>query len=888
MHIKKTISIALIISLIFPYTILADQYLAPPSGNTDSEIYHILKSDLSHNENKVKEIELDNAVVLKDFITHELINIKEIPAIQPVFEFKIKKGKIIPPWKFKNSGMGGGHSESGLHSIEFSEEEINKFNMLFEEWKKGSYTFDFKRALKPRPWYQKPFVFFYRIIEWLASALYPWINRLDMPGITFFCAHCYEQTCVKRDIKLARALEKLYGDKLTAALSFFIPGLSQASMQGFSRSPLSSRRKARIYHDHLRSIVQLPEMGLEAFRESWISNIQSARDLGIFIENPAFEPRVRVQGFSLVSSLLQGARYTASPERKGRLFMVRPILPNRKALHLIKEKIDIHTRLIENNFAALEIMNLKASTMDRQTLGTIIELVEEMVVAYEELALGLDPESMLLEQVNTVWVTLKEKLIRLTDEDLNDPAIIEKLFQLENTGTLSDTTSLHEFINFIHQQSFNPLSEWAKKAEVTASLKIFGKRIDIIDVGSMPIITGEQVSSSILPLLLKAFDENQSSQIVSTLMINDDQFIGHLKLGLHRAEIQARFASPDEGGMIRVRYQEWGIGSGNRARLVYLKTVMEGLGLSVEITDDRFMTIMLDKDHHASSLSDIQTKFPLVVKALYYTRDLDLTIKKEDDALQAAQLFLEQETITPWHALDPIHEPLDPEVLARINTQLQELGLAPIPDHITITQKTINQYCNKPVEDRLATGEFIRINQGTPLERIIINTDFDPIERIIEDLASENGKDLIANAEILGSLDPYISFRNIGFIGKYMVQIGTFRTPENTTMVIIGLRNPETTNLVFARAHRKGTHTVQLSNDELFDLVTELGIKPNQIEDVPDEELHAYKKKLFERFEDQMTGTAVRIKGIASSPGKSGKKVIGRVSLFKDQSPSDE
>ncbi|MBN1871354.1 MAG: hypothetical protein JW800_02160 [Candidatus Omnitrophica bacterium] len=745
-------------------------------------------------------------------------------------------------------------------------------------------------------WYTRllmPFIkIYYYIKEYIGSLIYPFAARHNWSRTAAYTAGYFETKCIKKNLNLGTVLEKLYGKTLKDELPEAFASLYNASIDGFSQSPFITQLQAHQYITHLKQIFD-SYSSLED-KEYWaelMSGMRSVRNLGVFVENPSFKTRAAVGDFSLRPGFTlipdAGLVKTLGGDVKklphGKFILVKYGRRKQTSVQFLKEKIDAQNRLLDSNFAVLELLSQKMGDMDRGTLNSAIELVDIMANEYMALTAQLDSKTYKVAEIASKWAELKKKLASYTKEDLRHKEVVDSIYSIKETEKLEEITSLHEFINFLHQASFLPVFEWARMAESAVSIKIHNKTLDFVDVSSYPIIQGDKVSSTVLKSILPAFEEHQSASIRSSFVINDDLLIGHLKLGLHKAEIQVRLAPPDDGGMIMVRYQEWGEGAGNQARLAYLEKVMTGLGLDVQITGGRYMRIRLDKDHKAKSMEEIRRTIPLVIKALYYSRDLDLHIKDYRSAIAAAEVFLQQGYIqlAQVHMADMglYMQAAEGDQLLKLNERLAALGVPPIPSGVKLTQRNLDIYINEPIDGMIDRGELVWDSENHLLIR---NPNYHPIDDILRDL-SGNVATSMQIAEAIAPAIPLIDFQDIGVVGKFLIQIGTFESNRGDRMIVTVIRNPDTNHIIFARVIRKENPDIALSATDLQKLTKAMGLESVAIEPISQEEADSYKQRLYERWVDEPLAGAVAVKGIASSSGKTGRRILGTISMKKEK-----
>jgi phosphohistidine swiveling domain-containing protein len=611
------------------------------------------------------------------------------------------------------------------------------------------------------------------------------------------------------------------------------------------------------------------------------------------IFNPAYKPRVPVSEVLLVPDnlLIKILSHEESHEmtlsrrllglfyiRKGRSLVAEtPVSAPRNAQTYaeMQQIAVVHKRLVEANFAALELMSRSKDHLNREIIKLILDNVQEMITAWGDISSHVsdfDPQQG-LKLLTDKLALYRKTLLGYTEPQLQSKEVENEIYSMLPFRDFYEINSLSQFINFIHQNSFEQLRKSLDQIHQSPTIvRVFGKKLSIINLNEEEIIVDGKIRSLFLKIFLDAFDEQQAREVETKLIIYDDYLIADTALGLHTANIQARLAAPDEGGMVRVRYQEDFITAGRSWRLLFLTKVLEAYGAHVEIVGKTLLKMRLDKDFGATDLIAIRAKFIKILNLLFYARDLDLHLKSEKHALALAQSFLHHATIRGLERLGVNHIQRPKRISAsrcnRLNQRLKELGIPAIPQDMLMTQSNIEQFVNEQIGRRLRRGELIWSGRGNSLLR---NRDYHPMQDLLADIDdAEKGKWLIRNAELILARAALIRFNTIGAIGRYLLQVGTFKTRSMTQMVAIILRDPDRQAIVLARIVKSDMVSKPVGPDCVKEIVEDLvRYQINPQGDLEDYEsrLINYRRRIKRPWSDATTPGIVVARGTAVSAG---------------------
>src|SRR5581483_6104059 len=120
--------------------------------------------------------------------------------------------------------------------------------------------------------------------------------------------------------------------------------------------------------------------------------------------------------------------------------------------------------------------------------------------------------------------------------------------------------------------------------------------LHVVNLDEEPLFRRGEVRSRALKSLLMAL-EHTHDRPRATVVVKGDTLKMHTQLGYHRAELKLNLAPLDDDGHFMIRFQEpTTTAIGSELRLLFLKTIMERLGMQVTITNNRYLKAKIDKD----------------------------------------------------------------------------------------------------------------------------------------------------------------------------------------------------------------------------------------------------------------------------------------------------
>ncbi|PIR19260.1 MAG: hypothetical protein COV48_02980, partial [Elusimicrobia bacterium CG11_big_fil_rev_8_21_14_0_20_64_6] len=572
-----------------------------------------------------------------------------------------------------------------------------------------------------------------------------------------------------------------------------------------------------------------------------------------------------------------------------------------EAIAALRERFASFNGLIESNFAALELIAQSSSKMTVKTARAVHGLVTAMAEAYAALGAGnetreADALGIKLE-VARLGRQIETAVRGLSDSDLLPPAAAELVMPI-------DKRALHKYLNYLHQRALEAVgkSNVASPANLTVRLGsgVGEKRVSLVDLSENPLVKGDRVVSPGFKALLAAMSRSQDTP-KGSLIMQDHQFWGHFKLGAHSAEIYASFLQPDEGGMIRVRYQEWGTGYDNQTRLYYVARLLHKAGFHVD-QKNGFLTAVIDKDHASQTVDEMTDAFALVVQALHATVGVDFALpmlvqgaKTSEEVGRRIDGWVDTvmgEGTLPFYVHDDhgamvegwkqyrTQQRLRAILRGALNKNLSSLGLAEIPETEAIGQRTIDRFVNGPIEAAIARGQ-LRLGIDGNLAR---SAAYNPLAS----LAEAFGPGSVAGArmaEVVSSLDPSLfKYEPIGALGALTVERAQRRLDPDAWVTVYALRDPKSGQIGLARAEmstlKPGERPLSVSPEALFAALKAQGHPVAEFKpaDAPPGAGHFQKLLSAAAAERAFFGRAFQ--GMAASPGH-GRTLLARVTYDK-------
>ncbi len=548
--------------------------------------------------------------------------------------------------------------------------------------------------------------------------------------------------------------------------------------------------------------------------------------------------------------------------------------------------------LIEENFAALELIAQSSSKMTVKTGNLVIAKVQAMAAHYAQM---VGPSAAVDEtaDVAVLAVGFDQAVKGLSDGDLLPPKAVRLIMPIE-------TESAHFYINKLHQAALREVGRSDVSSPANMMVKLGSGRgeraVPIVDLSEHPLVAGGRLVSPAFKALVAAMQRSKDTP-QGSLLLQDHQFWGHFRLGAHSAEVYANFLPPDEGGMLRVRYQEWGTGYDNQTRLYYVARLLQKSGFHVE-QDNGFLTAVVDKDHVSQSVDEMTDTFALVIQALHATVGIDFALpllvqgaKNSDEVGRRIDEWVDvvlAEGTLPFYVHDDHtgmvegwsryrgQEKARARLRAGLDATLERLGLPRIPHDEPLGQRAIDRFVNGPIPAAIARGE-LRLTEDGRVER---TPHFDPLSAAAGAVAADpaaGGR----MAEALASLDPGLfRFENIGSLGALNVERAERRLEPDAILVVYALRDPKTGQIGLAEATvsdlRPGGHPRRIEPARLFELLAAQGYPVAPFKPTENPPGLSQFVRLLHADPLPQNKIGLRLQGLAASPGH-GRPVISRV-----------
>ena len=558
-------------------------------------------------------------------------------------------------------------------------------------------------------------------------------------------------------------------------------------------------------------------------------------------------------------------------------------------------------RLINANYQALEFMSSQAESLTRASAKLLLSQTRRMADLYHRFR-GRSPDLAKFSHTQTAYERIRGKLKRRWQGLAPDEKLPEKpadiVLKLDPRRPLR---SLNSLINWMHQKALRLFGSYGvSRTEASGSLLIYdGAYLPFIYLGQAPL--GEVLRRN---QILRAFQAE--ARTIEGLDYNDDFFFDEhriwlsLHLGCHSAEISADSSPPDEGGMLRIRYKESG-DDGQQYRIRLVAAFLGKLGFSVKLTGDDYLDAVLDKDHGLDSERTLAEIYPLVVRLLYSTHNLDIFLgriagKIDDKATRKfssrlGELFFSEgrwpfamdgERIYDSYADYLRLAPERKALAAKLNAELERLGLSRMPADIQLGQRTIDLFFTKPIQEALARGQLFWNGKGKPEHGYYISLSDLAFEAIVAP------NDASQVAAILESLDvSLLTYEPIGKVGAFSAERGQKAFEDGSYLTVLTLRDPASGSLAYAKVllWKPGKGLESLSPSKLLGFLRAEGLAAQE-----GEELSASQKKQLDSLlraplPNQSSSEQAEAYGLPAAPGK-GDFVTGPI-LF-DRSKQQE
>lgn len=595
-------------------------------------------------------------------------------------------------------------------------------------------------------------------------------NRAESLNLTF---HDHHLAVIDETIKKHRTvitsyiiviLSAKYGSQPVKELERRLPRLAEMSVP--HTWPSQEEFASFVKNKNVPYLIREGSLSLERLFERSKHNIFSIIPFKYFLVNGyrfVYVPE------SLIST---GIKLYPPPSKvSGNIYDIQKIRPSYQ-IHQLRQEISKFNKLIDANFAGLELMFSNSETLTPRITEAILEHLEMMVDLYAVISDEDDDAAAINQKFIKMKSEFKDMLSAYSPNEVLPEKIRHSITHLDSSEALANVKTINEMFNYVHIRSFSALDNIVTRLGKDYFF-LLKDDLKVIDANERPWIDSYGlVVNSLMRSILSWAEEETEGRIV----LVDNCMWAHIKMGDHSAVINVHPFPPDEGGVLAIAYAE-GIYNeypqGRAFRVEMVKGILEGLGMRVSIRgENEFIRAILDKDSGIKTSNDILAAFHIAMTALISTRNIDMAIENlplsdnERSALahewadifaaendlpfkvpnKLASLFVygvytpgvvseepDYEKYLEYNKQRQADSPLLRKVL---NAELSRLNLSQLPKekHI-IGQHVIDTYLNEPVMLGIERKEFIMV--GNRAER---NEDYMSRRNLFKYLSLEPAK----------------------------------------------------------------------------------------------------------------------------------------------------
>ncbi len=684
----------------------------------------------------------------------------------------------------------------------------------------------------------------------------------------------------RRDALLGKASDPAVRSFLDATLAALDLNRSQLSLENIlvQRFPNADKLLAALYPEHIaalrRYIPQLASISVGGFESSFFVDKGSVDEFVAALEHVALMgKKPEVAGATALSNIpflvatedetpqavvrsgsyllpyrVPGVRDVVDTEdsRTDAAYLWPDTQPNQRKDGL-RQRFKVFDALIESNFRVLPLMN-HVRGMTKSGAKVIVAEMGKMVSSYQELTTlagnAADGEAV-AEKYNSIVASLEAAWIDLPEGQPLPQDLAARVGSFEKNVALPEIRHLHSLVNYMHKKSLALLAQ-KDQSRGTGRLSFGGHQIAFTNLQESPLIRQGRLQSPPLRALLSRLADIQSAHD-DRIIINGDEAWCHATLGKHSAEIYVKFAPPDDGGMLRIRYEDWETGRGKRERMSLLEMQLADMGISHDLEAGQFLTAVLDKDHGLSSESQLAELFPSVIQTLHENSELNLYLEKfkGEKGLETirryADLFMAEggwpskywnrnDNATFGNYYDAYVEKQQQAqrnfLRQALDVELERLALPTIPETAGFGRAVIKRYFTEAVQKALMTGQVSRGEDGIPKPQ-----KYRPVEQLA-DFVLADAAEARRLASLASHLDVELPYEPIGAVGALRAERAVLRLGRKG-LVLYVLRDPETGFIGYARAQ---AYDNELSGDltaaALGEFLARHGLQVPAVEDV--------------------------------------------------------
>ena len=495
-------------------------------------------------------------------------------------------------------------------------------------------------------------------------------------------------------------------------------------------------------------------------------------------------------------------------------------------------------RFIELNFNALRLLSspeditndyIKLALQQAREMAVFLIRIktadEDWTFETDKVNVHQDYVQPIVSVAQKLTENIQDRILGRSEYEVTSREFSELILDLpERVQQASDVTSLHSFINYLHQEAIRVIGEeLGNYGDSHLWEGIFDAHgIRVIDLTEGSVESIEKVQQRALKIL------NESLSVVGVfppilqvtpllILHNDDAWL-HLPIFEHTARLHFNFGPMAAQGGIHINYVEGSDGAENEARIELFEGILERLGMRVSVRGVNLEAVF-SKDEACFSIERLEHIAALVLRMFIFSSNLDFYIlqAKVEDMID---LFIEEESLR-YYILDcgagrdgllfakelkgiVEKEQQSPGNLRReLNERLRMLGLASIPESLPMTQAVIDRYYNKPILSLLEADLITPGNIEQPAEDLTENTMLSMADKTVGYI-QRNPREALEMGRLSNGLDDYIEFSPIAMIGGYIVEQGFIRPFSKYTVAVKRLRYLQSQEATYAVVQQGG------------------------------------------------------------------------------------
>jgi hypothetical protein len=631
--------------------------------------------------------------------------------------------------------------------------------------------------------------------------------------------------------------------------------------EGLKGSLPGNPAQFRAWAEHLRA---LEAFFPKAYGElSARSHQISSRKYACAVPEVKINPPEKVSGYTLPYSL--DGTPAKAPEETA---FVAEQTAQAGWLQELRKKHAAFNGLIEANFQILQSLASQAGGLTVASAGKLVEQARLMAGFFRTLC---GPQG--LAHLDNLSKKLEKGWKGLDPSDKVPSGLRESIFKLDPKHPAG---SLHSLVNWMHQKAIAAAGSMDDDVPGggTGSFHHGNLSLYFTYLGDAPLaeaLGSNPAVKSLLPSLERIGSD--------PLVFDERRAWRNLHLGCHSAAIFADSSEPDDGGLLRIRYNESGEGFGSAMRMEMIAHFLSKLGIRVKVHGDQYLEAVWDKDNGLDSAASLAEAYPLILVFLRDTKNIDLKFNElsfaarktsgRKIARRLADIYFAEGS---WAQFGGYLSDLDSELTiykkkaagrealrARLDGELGRLGLPKFPGGEDFGQRAIELRFTRPIQEAAARGELSWDGTSKP-ERLV----YSPLYDLARSALSEPGP----SSRLAPALE-FMDFEPIGMIGALRAERAQLRFPGGTILTAHALRDTESGRLAFARCSywtaAKGPTPLDLNG--LRDFLTLNGLHPAEEDGLSQsqlERLAALLKAPLPPDGNDGAGTF----GLPASPGK--------------------